>query len=129
MLPPPEYVSVALPVGQAIERVKRVLFHPFDLGKWFTIGFCAWLANLGWGGFHGHYNFGPGHGSLAGQVREWVGQARDYVAHNLSWILPLAAAVVLLGVALWVLMIWLSSRGRFMLLHCVALDKAEVAVP
>lgn len=129
MLPPPEYVSVALPVGQAIERVKRVLFHPFDLGKWFTIGFCAWLANLGRGGFHGHYNFGPGHGSLAGQVREWVEQTRDYVANNLSWILPLAAVVVLLGVAFWVLVIWLSSRGRFMLLHCVALDKAEVAVP
>jgi molecular chaperone DnaJ len=27
--------------------VKRVLFQPFDLGKWFVIGFAAWLAHLG----------------------------------------------------------------------------------
>jgi hypothetical protein len=33
-----------------LERVKRVLFQPFDLGKWFIIGFCAWLAFLGDGG-------------------------------------------------------------------------------
>jgi hypothetical protein len=129
MMPPPEDVSVALPVGQAIERVKRVLFQPFDLGKWFAIGFCAWLANLGRGGFRGNYNFGPGHGGGMGQVRGWVEQARDYVTNNLIWILPLAAAVVLLGAAIWVLVIWLSSRGRFMFLHCVAFDKAEVAVP
>jgi len=129
MMPPPQHVSVALPVGQAIERVKRVLFQPFDLGKWFAIGFCAWLTNLGRGGFHGNYNFGPGHGGGAGHIRQWGEQARDYVTNNLIWILPLAAAVVLLGVAIWVLVIWLSSRGRFMFLHCVALDQAEVAVP
>ena len=27
------------------------------------------------------------------------------------------------------LLLWLSSRGRFMFLHCVALNKAEVVVP
>ena len=129
MMPPPEYVSVVHPVGQAIERVKRVLFQPFDLGKWFAIGFCAWLANLGRGGFQGHFNVGPGHGSAANQIRERVEQARDYITNNLSWILPLAAVVLLLGFAIWLLVIWLSSRGRFMFLHCIVLDKAEVAVP
>jgi hypothetical protein len=129
MMPPPENVSVSVPVSQAIERVKRVLFQPFDLGKWFTIGFCAWLANLGQRGFHGNYNFSSGHRSGVGQIREWVEQTRDYVTNNLNWILPLAAVLLLLGVAVWVLVIWLSSRGRFMFLHCVALDKAEVAVP
>ena len=43
--------------------------------------------------------------------------------------MPLAAFLLLLGVAVWVLLLWLSSRGRFMFLHCVALDKAEVAIP
>ncbi len=37
--------------------------------------------------------------------------------------------VVLVVVALWLLVLWLSSRGKFMFLHCVALDKAEVEVP
>ncbi len=38
------HISVVDPVIPAIERVKTILFRPFDLGKWFVIGFCAWLA-------------------------------------------------------------------------------------
>ena len=48
---------------------------------------------------------------------------------NLSWILPLCIALVIIGIALWVVMMWLSSRGKFMFLHCVALDRAEIGVP
>jgi hypothetical protein len=113
MTPPPADVSVVPPVGQAIERVKRVLFQPFDLGKWITIGFCAWLAHLGQGGFNANYNFGSPHGGGAGAVREWVEQAWHYVTDNLIWIVPLAAVLLLVGVAFWVLLLWLSSRGRF----------------
>lgn len=129
MMPPPEHVSVALPVGHAIERMKRVLFQPFDLGRWITLGFCAWLAQLGQGGSSAHFNVGRDHKGGMRSVRNGLEQAWDYVAHNLYWILPLAAVLLLLGVALWLLILWLSSRGRFMFLHCVALEKAEVAVP
>jgi hypothetical protein len=48
---------------------------------------------------------------------------------NLGWIIPLAAVAMILLLALWLLILWLSSRGRFMFLHCVALDRAEVAEP
>src|SRR5437870_4320935 len=48
---------------------------------------------------------------------------------NLSWILPLVIALVVIGIALGVVMLWVSSRGKFMFLHCVALDKAEIDVP
>jgi hypothetical protein len=48
---------------------------------------------------------------------------------NLYWIGPLIAVLVLVGLALWVLFTWLNSRGKFMFLHCVALNTAEVAVP
>jgi len=34
-----------------------------------------------------------------------------------------------LVVAVWMLVLWLSRRGKFMFLHCVALDKAEVVEP
>ncbi len=40
-------ISVIDPINPAIERVRTILFRPFDLGKWFVIGFCAWLAQLG----------------------------------------------------------------------------------
>jgi len=32
-------------------------------------------------------------------------------------------------VGLWLVTLWLNSRGKFMFLHCVALDKAEVVEP
>ena len=43
--------------------------------------------------------------------------------------MPVAILLVLFVVALWLVMLWLNSRGKFMFLHCVALDKAEVAEP
>jgi hypothetical protein len=127
--PLPE-ISVAAPVGQAFDRVKRVLFQPFDLGKWFIIGFGAWLAQLGEQGFHANYNFGwdPGrHGG--GNLQREFEHAEDFVLANLGWLVPLVAALVVVVLALGLLFLWLSSRGKFLFLHCVALDRAEVAAP
>ena len=127
---PPREISVAEPVSPALERVKRVLFQPFDLGKWFIIGFGAWLAQLGEGGFGGNYNFSPQHGSNYGDTfRHGFERTRDYALDNLNWMVPLAAVLVVIFLALWLLLLWLNSRGKFMFLHCVALDKAEVSEP
>lgn len=123
-------LSITVPVGQAFERVKQVLFRPFDAGRWFIIGFCAWLATLGEGGFGGGgFNYGGGHHHGGHSVRQGVEQARDYVVANLVWILPLFIALALLILVVWLVVLWLSSRGRFMFLHCVALNVAEVRVP
>jgi hypothetical protein len=130
-------ISVTEPVSPALERVKTMLFKPFDIGKWFTIGFCAWLAFLGEGGSGGggfnnafKNNFNTNNSGPAGDsLRHGYHQARDYVLNNLDWIIPAAAGAMILLLALWLLILWLSSRGKFMFLHCVALDKAEVAEP
>ena len=117
------------PVSPALERVKLMLFNPFDLGKWFVIGFCAWLAYLGKGGgsagFHGPS--GGGHGGE--NFRHDFEQAKNFILGNLEWIIPLAAFLVVICLGLWLLFLWLSSRGKFMFLHCVALNKAEVSEP
>jgi hypothetical protein len=130
-------ISVTEPVSPALERVKTMLFKPFDLGKWFTIGFCAWLAFLGesgggGGGFNNAFtnNFNANNSGPAGEsLRHTYHQAREYVLNNLDWIVPVAATAMILLLVLWLVILWLSSRGRFMFLHCVALDKAEVAEP
>ena len=133
----PRIIGVTEPIAPAYERVKQILFKPFDLAKWITIGFCAWLAGLGEsgggvGGFNGgnggSHHYGQG-GQLADQLRRFYREASDYVMGNLYWIVPVAVAVLVLGLALWLLILWLSSRGKFMFLHCVALDKAEVVTP
>ena len=125
---------MAEPVSPALERVKLMLFQPFDLAKWFVIGFCAWLAYLGeGGGGGGGGNFGNNFGNHAhgggADVRHDLEQAWSYVANHLYWIVPAVAGVILLFLALGLLMLWLNCRGKFMFLHCVALNKAEVVEP
>lgn len=130
MTPQEPRISVIDPISPALERVKIILFKPFDIGKWFVIGFCAWLAYLGQGGGGGG---GGGHvggrGGRAPDVQEAFGQAKDFILNNLNWIVPLVVTGVILGIIIWLVLTWLSSRGKFMFLHCVALNKAEVKVP
>ncbi len=127
----PREMSVTQPVGQAIDRARKVLFQPFDIGKWLVIGFCAWLASLGeGGGFPGGFHLGGSpHGHGRHSLRAGLDQARDYVMQNIGWIVPLVIALVAVGLVIWLVVLWLSSRGRFMFLHCVALNTAEVSVP
>ncbi len=120
-------VSVIDPIGPAFEKVKTILFRPFDLGKWFTIGFCAWLAYLGSGGGGG--GGGGRGGRVPSNVHEGIGQSKEFVLENLAWIIPVAVVVVVIGIVFWLVFTWLSSRGRFMFLHCVAHNKAEVSTP
>jgi len=126
----PPYVSVVDPISPAIERVRTILFRPFDLGKWFIIGFCSWLAQLGSrGGGGGGGGNGAQYNVQGEDVRREFDQARDYVVNNLDWIIPVGITIIAIFVAVWLVLLWLSSRGRFMFLHCVAQNKAEVTNP
>ena len=131
-------VSVLDPVTPAIDRVKLILFKPFDLRKWFVIGFCAWLAYLGGGGGGGGgggrgggppYNVPHKQSEATEQIKEGIETARNYVSNNMYWILPVIVTVVVLVILIGLLVAWLNSRGRFMFLHCVATNRAEVSIP
>ncbi|MHC4456008.1 MAG: DUF7544 domain-containing protein [Planctomycetota bacterium] len=121
MTPQEPSISVIDPIGPAIEKVKLILFKPFDLGKWFVIGFCAWLAYLGQGG--------GGGGPNISQNQVEVQQVKDFFVQNAYWLIPVILVGFVMGIVLWVVFIWLSSRGKFMFLHCVATNRAEVKIP
>jgi len=123
----PPHVSVIDPISPAFERVRTILFRPFDLVKWLTIGFCAWLAYLGKGGGQ-NLNFGK-HGPGDVSPGEALSQAKEFILDNLNWIVPLVVFGFIIGIVVWLLFTWLSSRGRFMFLHCVAQNKAEIEAP
>jgi hypothetical protein len=126
-------INVVEPVSLAFERVKLMLFRPFDLGRWFVIGFCAWLADLGeagsGSGFGGNPNFGNHSGQSGADIRRGLEQAKDWLLNNLDWIVPLAAFLIVVIVGLGLLFLWLNCRGKFMFLHCVALNRAEATEP
>src|SRR5215216_3559133 len=98
-------ISVVNPVSLAIERTRQILFRPFDLGKWFVLGFCAFLSELGEGGTPspgggGGGGGGPGGGGVGGggggagsdqEFREFLG----WVQANLGLILVIGGALVL----------------------------------
>jgi hypothetical protein len=129
----PNKVSVIDPISPAIERVKVMLFKPFNLGKWFTVGFCAWLAYLGTGGGGGggggNWNAPHRPHEQQAQIAEGINSAKEFFLNNLYWIIPVAAIVVVLIIGIGLLIAWLNSRGQFMFLHCVAGNKSEVKVP
>ncbi|MHC4060191.1 MAG: DUF7544 domain-containing protein [Planctomycetota bacterium] len=133
MAPQQTGISVIDPISPAIDRVKLILFQPFDLARWFVIGFCAWLAYLGSAGGAPNFNFSfnPSDRQHPGgfQPNELLDRAKDFVNVNLHWVVPAAVIGIIILVILWLLIVWLSSRGRFMFLHCVAQNKAEIKVP
>ncbi len=125
-------IQLLTPVSQAIERTKQVLFRPFDLSRWLTIGFCAWLALLGeggGGGGGGNFNWNIGNGNRGGDLRGELQQFWQNVQDNLSWIIPVAVVGLLVIAAIVAVILWLSSRGRFMFLQNVTTGRAEVVIP
>ncbi|MFH1615859.1 MAG: hypothetical protein ABIG61_12350 [Planctomycetota bacterium] len=128
MKPDIKPVSLIKPLSPAIERAKQMLFQPFDLGRWFTIGFCAWLSALGQTGsnlsFPDILRYRQGNSDP-----HRLSDIREFIMAHLSWLIIAAVVVVLFLIAMKVLLLWLNSRGRFMFLDCVAQNKAYVKFP
>ncbi|MEN6384628.1 MAG: hypothetical protein ABFD79_05470 [Phycisphaerales bacterium] len=120
-------ISVTAPVSEAIERTKLLLFKPFNLEKWFVIGFCAWLATLFNQGFNfsGNFNFAEHDQNCS----EEIGKVFEYVKENFILVGAIAAAVIVIILAITLVLLWLNSRGHFMFLDCLAKKKAQVIEP
>jgi hypothetical protein len=116
--------SVLDAIDSALTHTKRICFGPFDLNKWFTMGFCAFLAAIGQGG--GYTGGNPFGGASRGDVTDrWV----PWVLSHLVLVLGIFAIVLVLGTALWAVFLWLGSRGEFMFLEGVLKNRGAVSEP
>jgi hypothetical protein len=118
--------SVLEPISRALDRTGRILFRPFDPGKWFALGFCAWLATLGQ---RAHNGGGIGRQFEGQDVRDRAVGAWEWVQAHLGLILVLGSFLVLVLLALAILLTWLSSRGKLIFVDNVVHDRAEIAGP
>ncbi|HBG28762.1 MAG: hypothetical protein A2Y10_07130 [Planctomycetes bacterium GWF2_41_51] len=118
-------ISVINPVSEAIEKTRILLFKPFNLEKWFIIGFCAWLANMIREGVRGSINFKFPNSQ---ETQEWA-KVTEYVKENLLMVGIIAAIAVTTILAVVLVVLWLNSRGRFMFVDCLAKNKAQVVEP
>jgi len=117
------------PLSRAWERMKHILWRPFDLATWLVLGFSAWLAGLadgaGGGGwkwmidendFPGRHTISSGHDSY-----QEIGDA-------LIW-LPLIFIIFMAVAAILLLILWLSSRAKLIYLDNVVHNRAKIVEP
>ena len=125
---PARQIEIFAPFNQAMELTRSILFRPFDIGKWLVIGFAAFLS--GW------FNSGGG-GVNPWSFRDWHrfnGRPTfDYSSFNVEhpgpFLVGLIAALVIFGVALVVLWIWITCRGRFIFIDCIVRNRAAITEP
>ena len=117
------------PLSNAWSRMTSALFKPFDIGKWFAVGFTAFLAHLlefgnsgGKGGKEGIGNFSM-HDffSIPETVKDWMMEHPGWVSLIIIGIIVLIIIIVVLT--------WLGSRGKFMFLDNVIHDRKLIKVP
>lgn len=120
-------IEIFAPFGEAFETTKKILFQPFDLTKWFVIGFAAWLATM-FSGTSFHYRRGWGDKDW-----HWKGTSSGSGGFSLHdsppWVIPLIIGGGLFVLALVILLIWLNSRGRFMFTDCIVRNRGAIAEP
>ena len=122
-------ISFAEPLSRAWERMRRILFEPFELAKWLVLGFSAWLAGLASSGTGSTaWNSAGDEVSHRDIGVTGVGDAFERVAENLIW-MPLVLLGVLVVLAIVLAVLWVSSRAKFIFLDNVVHNRAEIVEP
>ena len=124
-------IDYIAPLTNAWNRMVKALFKPFDIAKWFVVGFTAFLAGLM------EYNGGAGSNNTfeRNSVNDGLHEFFTFPETAREWLIdhPVWATLIFAGLVfvflLLVVFTWLSSRGKFMFLDNVVHDKAEVSAP
>jgi hypothetical protein len=114
-------LSATEAIEPALERMKSMLFRPYRFKTWLKIGFIGWLA----GGASGSFNFSvpSPRGGQGGDV------GRDVIQIVRAWLhehMLLIALIVALGIALSLVLLYLSCRFRFILFDSVLQKDAQI---
>lgn len=121
-------VKYLQPLVDAWNRMTEDLFRPFRLGRWFAVGFMAFLVRCSKGGGGGNINLPGGRGGRFEREMEHVGDtARSFLDNPLF--LPIVLSVLVLGLTLWLVFLWLGSRAHFVFLDQVTHRHWRIAEP
>jgi hypothetical protein len=117
------------PLSRAWERMKHILWRPFDLAKWLVLGFSCWLAGLadsssggGWKWIVDQNDF-PARRNVFGDTGSFEDLGGAFI-----W-LPLIFIVIMAIAAILVLVLWLSSRSKLIYLDNVVHNRAQIVEP
>jgi len=116
------HISVIDPITPAWNHMVRILFKPFEFKKWLALGFCAFLAQCGETAGSGGNTWNPSN------KNDWSSESA-WIQANLTTFFFIVAAVVCVLIGLIVLVTWLGSRGKFMLLDGIVKNRGAVKEP
>jgi len=99
------------------EKMKEILFRPFDWGTWLVLTLAFWLAGLGEGGFNLSFRNLPTDRESMGVLLQPIQTAAAQL--NLTtgiFILLIAAILFFFAVTIGLLLLWVRCRARFVVL-------------
>jgi hypothetical protein len=120
-------IEVIAPFRAAYDWMKTVLFRPFDVAKWLTIAFAAFIGGS-WGGG------GGGNFSRLGRLGngDWKYSATrhgDLDWNFTPWIVAGVIGLVVIVLLLMVAWMWVASRGRFIFTDCIVKNRGAIGEP
>ena len=121
-------IEIMAPFQAAFGWMKAMLFSPFDVAKWLTIAFAAFISgNLGGGG---------GNFSRLGRLGDgdWKYSATRYGDFGgdwnpAPWIIAGVVGIVLVVFLLAAVWMWVSSRGKFIFTDCIVKNRGAIGEP
>ena len=106
-------ISAIDPITPAWNHMVRILFKPFEFKKWMLLGFCAFLAQCGEGAGSGN---GSNWSNSSNRQDFDFDTAKQWVESNMGLVVGIVIGSFTLLIVIALLVNWLSSRGKFMLL-------------
>jgi hypothetical protein len=121
----PAKIEILAPFGAAFEWMKAMLFRPFDLVRWLTIAFAAFLSGSWGNGLNFRWNRWSG-----GDWKYRMHRHGDFSDGTIpAWLIALIVIGVLLAIVLVFVWMWVTARGRFIFTDCVVKNRAAIAEP
>jgi hypothetical protein len=115
-------VTYMAPLRRAWARTKRMLFRPARLETWLVLGFAAWISEFLSGGHTGgQYTW---HRDRAREIGERIME----FLHN-PVVIASAAAIGIVLVVVFIVLLWVSSRGKFIFLDNVVSERPGIVEP
>lgn len=121
---PPSVIRIVAPIEKAWHTMIRALFKPFDFNKWLCLGFCAWLAHLGSGGTSFNFNVPSEFKAKSTNM-----PSMPHIDWGSGLVIGIIVGIVIFVAALWIVFVWLSSRGKFLFIDGVVHDRGVVVQP
>jgi hypothetical protein len=116
------------PLSRGFVRMKKALFKPVDVQKWFIVGFTAFLAGLTEYQGNSVPTFWKNAKVNMGDVLYFPQRAWEWLENHPVWTLVIVVVLFFLFI-IGTVFTWLHSRAKFMFLDNVVHDRSYIVAP